>query len=99
MKKNKNNEELCGIFEPQIELSDIYKKQIVIEAKLEVIFDTLEWIKIKIEDINNDKMLKEAKDKKAEAEMMLEEFKMQNYHKYDRMEEDKKRFYMMGEMK
>ena len=86
MKKNKNNEELCGIFEPQIELSDIYKKQIVIEAKLEV-------------DINNDKMLKEAKDKKAEAEMMLEEFKMQNYHKYDRMEEDKKRFYMMGEMK
>lgn len=97
--KNKKTNEMCESFGfPKIELNDIYEQQQKINYRLEVIFDIVEQIKIDLIDMKNDKRLKQAKEKKEDAERWLKEIELCKDHKYDIITEDRSRFNSYGDM-
>lgn len=68
-----------------------------LENKINVIFDTLEDIKIDLIDEKNNKKIYEAKKQKEDAELKLRDIEMYSTTKWKKRDNDWKRFNGYGE--
>ena len=80
-----------------MENNKLEQRLIRLENKINVIFDTLEDIKLDLIDEKNNEKIHEAKRQKEDAELRLRDIDMYSATRWQKRDEDWKRFNGYGE--